>query len=151
MKLFDEDDIPYRWQRRKMGIKEYELVPAEYLLIDRIRGYVEESVHEVGFMRKERHAARLREVKRLAKAALDGKLHTAARLGFRVIAGGKKGGKAKTGTSRATEQQRTRFLAELAKAKDPTYNARVLRAMRRSGWPLSQTSARKLGERAGMK
>lgn len=77
--------------------------------------------------------------------------YDAVLIGMRVRQGGSKGGKAKTGTSKASDSQQARFLAELERAKGPTYNARVQTAMRRSGWPLSLDSARRLGERAGLK
>lgn len=77
--------------------------------------------------------------------------HLAASIGMSVRKGGSKGGRAKTGTSKASDSQRAKFLHELQRAKGPTYNARVQTAMRRSGWPLSLDSARRLGKLAGLK
>lgn len=75
----------------------------------------------------------------------------AASRGMSVRRGASKGGKAKTGTSKADDIQRAKFLNELAQAKGPTYNARVQKAIMRSGWPFSLRAARRLGEQAGLK
>lgn len=64
-----------------------------------------------------------------------------------------RGGRKKLGKSAATEDQREKFLGELAEisTRHPnlSYSRRVVKAVRRSGFPLSERRARDIGRQAG--
>ncbi|MBA3342657.1 MAG: hypothetical protein H0T48_12595 [Gemmatimonadaceae bacterium] len=64
--------------------------------------------------------------------------------------GSSSGGKAKTGKTKAKPEQVQRLIEELRHAKGTSYDARVVKAIRKSGWPFSKSMARKIGEKAGM-
>lgn len=65
----------------------------------------------------------------------------------------RKGGEKKLGKSAATASQREKFLDELAaiSTRQPglSYSRRVVKAIRRSGFPLSDRRARDIGRKAG--